>query len=72
MSNQSQTGLLMQSLHFGDARRKAAVGRRFEEDLAPYTQGVQELVSSMLQHVLDRPSADQLLKLPILRQLPSL
>lgn len=62
----------MQSLHFGDADSKAVVGTVFEADMAPYTRGVQELVTSMLQHVSERKSADQLLLLPILRQLPDL
>ena len=62
----------MQSWQLGGADRQTVVGSRLKADLAPYSQPVADLVTSMLCHVLKRPSADQLLQLPILRQLPSL
>ena len=63
---------MLQSLHLGFPDRRAVVGSFLEADLAPYSQGVHELVSSMLLHVIERKTADQLLQHPILCQLPDL
>ena len=62
----------MQSWQLGGAGRQTVVGSYMKADLAPYSQPVYDLVTSMLRHVLKRPSADELLQLPILRQLPNL
>ena len=64
--------LMMQSWHLEFADRRAVVGHFLEADLAPYSHGVCELVTSMLLHVSERKTADQLLQLPVLRQLPDL
>lgn len=72
MSTHVTPGLLMQSWHLGYPNKQAVVGSFLEEDMAPYSQGVHELLTSMLLHVSERKTADQLLQLPILHQLPDL
>ena len=62
----------MQTWHLAFADKRALVGSFLEADLAPYSQGVHELVSSMLLHISERKTADQLLQLPVLCQLPDL
>lgn len=62
----------MQMLHLEDSGHSTAAGYCLEADLEPFSPGLQDLVRSMLQHVLLRKSADVLLTHPILAQLPEL
>ena len=62
----------MQSWHLEFADKRAVVGYFLEADLAPYSPGVHELLTNMLLHVSERKTADQLLQMHVLRQLPDL
>ena len=59
----------MQDLHLG-ILVKSAVGVMFEDDFAPYSVAVCDLVSDMLRFVAFRKSAQQLLQMPMLAKLP--
>ncbi|KAL3133986.1 hypothetical protein ABBQ32_008426 [Trebouxia sp. C0010 RCD-2024] len=56
--------------HLNDPTERFAVGYYFEADMDAYSEGLRELVVSMLQPVFLRKSAGALLQMPILAQLP--
>lgn len=64
------SGVTMQAAHLNDPTERFAVGYYFEADMDAYSEGLRELVVSMLQPVFLRKSAGALLQMPILAQLP--
>ena len=60
----------MQAAHFNNPNQRFPVGCFFEADLEPYSEGLRELLANMLQQVPLRKSAEALLQMPILAQLP--